>query len=302
MPEPRRLLYSSPFVPAEWLDAHGFAPVRLLPEVGLASDLLQGTCPFAADFARSALQDESAVGIVLTSTCDQMRRTAELLARRSRTPVFLMNVPATWQSLAARDLYTAELQRLAKFLVEQGGCQPSREMLIEQMRRHDAHRRALHARSSDALLPVLGTVRLAVVGGPLRRQDFWIYSLLQELGGQVVLDATEGAERTLPAPFDLQRLEADPLDELVRAYFDTIPDAFRRPDTHLYDYLRRQVVDRRVQGLVLVRPLWCDQWHAQCERLKQCAALPLVQIDLGDHGHELQRTRTRLETLVSILR
>ena len=98
------------------------------------------------------------------------------------------------------------------------------------------------------------------------------------------------ASATLPAPFDPQRLEADPVDELVRAYFDTIPDAFRRPDTHLYDYLRRQIADRRVQGMVLVRPLWCDHWHAQRERLKQCTGLPLVQIDLGDQDHELQRT------------
>jgi benzoyl-CoA reductase/2-hydroxyglutaryl-CoA dehydratase subunit BcrC/BadD/HgdB len=302
MPDPRRILYSSPFVPAEWLEAHGFEPVRLLPEAGLSSDILQGTCPFAADFVRSAMQDGAAAGIVFASTCDQMRRTAELLTRRRRTPIFLMNVPATWQGAAARDLYAAEQHRLARFLVEQGGCWPSPETLVKQMRRHDASRQALRAGPPDIASSASGIVRLALVGSPLRRQDSWIRDLLRELGGYVALDATETGERTLPAAFDPQRLEADPVEELVRAYFDTIPDAFRRPDTHLHDYLRRQIADRHVQGLVLVRPLWCDHWHAQRERLKQCTGLPLIQIDLGDQDYELQRTRTRLETLVSILR
>jgi benzoyl-CoA reductase/2-hydroxyglutaryl-CoA dehydratase subunit BcrC/BadD/HgdB len=126
--------------------------------------------------------------------------------------------------------------------------------------------------------------------------------LLAELGAQVVLDATETDERGLPAPFDAAQLAADPLAELVRAYFDTIPDAFRRPDSQLYEYLRRQVAERNVQGLVLVRHVWCDHWHAQRERLKQCMALPLVEIDLGDQDQQRQRMRTRLETLVSMVR
>lgn len=302
MSNARRILYSSPFVPAEWIAAHGLEPLRLVPQARPSDEILQGTCPFTADFARSAWRDDGAAGIVLTSTCDQMRRTAELLMRRGRTPTFLMNVPATWQDAAPRDLYAAELRRLGTFLVQQGGHWPSHAQLIEQMRHYDSQRAALRSTPPGTAAPGDNAARLALLGGPLRQQDNWIHDLLRDLGARVVLDATEEGERALPAPFDPQRMEADPLDELVRAYFDTIPDAFRRPDTLLYDYLRRQIADRGIQALVLVRPLWCDQWHAQRERLKQCLALPVVQIDLGDQDHGLQRTRTRLETLVSILR
>lgn len=297
----RSVVYSSPFVPAEWIAAHGLEPVRLVPEAAPAADTLQGTCPFAADFARSAMQAEAAAGIVLTSTCDQMRRMAERLARRSRTPVFLMNVPATW-GRAGSDLYTAELRRLGDFLVALGGTGPSRETLIEQMRTCDARRRRQAVARSSESLSASDAVRLGLVGGPLRRQDLWIFDLLDELGAQVVLDATETGERCQPAPFEETLLENDPLAELTRAYFATIPDVCRRPDTHLHDYLRLHIARRSVQGLVLVRYLWCDQWHAQGGRLKETMHLPLVQIDLGDQDHQLQRTRTRLETLVSILR
>ena len=54
--------------------------------------------------------------------------------------------------------------------------------------------------------------------------DYIIFDLIEQLGGRVVLDGTEGGERTMPARFDPERVREDPLGELVRAYFDTIPD------------------------------------------------------------------------------
>lgn len=318
------VLYSSPFVPPEWIAAHGLQPIRLLAEATPAADVWQGVCPFAGDFVRTAAQADDVAGILLTSTCDQMRRMAELLDRLRRVPVFLMTVPATWQGPAAGDLYAAELRRLGRFLVDCGGAWPTNDTLVAQLCRYDASRQALReavpqmtARAFCESLHDLARTgefppgprtcpgegfRVGLVGGPLRRQDFWLYDLLEGFGAAVVLDATETGERSLPAMFDPARLQADPLAELVRTYFETIPDAFRRPDTQLYEYLRRVIDERAVQGLVLVRCVWCDQWHAQCARLKACLGLPLVEIDLGDQDHQLQRTRTRLETFVSILR
>ncbi len=296
----RSVLYSSPFVAPEWIAACGLEPVRLLPTGGGAAEVLQGVCPFAADFACSASLEAGAAAIVFASTCDQMRRMAEVLGRRGRTPVFLMNVPATWRGPAPAELYLAELRRLGRFLAGLGGRLPTRDTLADRMRQYEAARRDGQAQGLQGA-QTDNRVRLALLGAPLRRQDYWIHDLLQALGARVVLDATETGHRCLPAAFDPERLEADPERELVRAYFETIPDAFRRPDTHLYDYLRRELAACRAEGLVLVRYLWCDQWHAQRERLKEFTELPLVEIDLAD-GDVLQRTRTRLETLVSILR
>ena len=61
--------------------------------------------------------------------------------------------------------------------------------------------------------------------------DYAFFDLVERAGGRVVLDATEGGERTLPRPFDPARLAADPFEELADAYFDAIPDAFRRPNS-----------------------------------------------------------------------
>ena len=56
-------------------------------------------------------------GLVLTTTCDQMRYVAAMLEQRGDRPVFLLNVPSTWQTPAARRLYLDELRRLGRFLV-----------------------------------------------------------------------------------------------------------------------------------------------------------------------------------------
>ena len=93
--------------------------------------------------------------------------------------------------------------------------------------------------------------------------DESLLDLIETVGGRVVLDATETGERTLPAPFRVERLEADPLDELVAAYFDAIPDVFRRPNDRLYAWLGQEVAARDVRGLLVRRYVWCDLWHAE---------------------------------------
>jgi benzoyl-CoA reductase/2-hydroxyglutaryl-CoA dehydratase subunit BcrC/BadD/HgdB len=236
--------------------------------------------------------------LVVASTCDQMRRTVEHVeADESR--VFLMNVPAMWQTAGAQALYIDELQRLGRFLCRMGGRPCEKARLADVMREHEERRRGERAMAGK--VDPGGRVPLALVGGALREQDGWLLECIEQAGGRVVLDATETGQRTLPAAFDVRRMEEDPVGELARAYFGTIPDVFRRPDTLLQDYLRQQVVVNGVRGILLVRYVWCDQWHAQFQRMKETTGLPVVEVDLGDQDHDLQRTRTRIESLVGIL-
>ena len=70
------VLYHCPFVPPEWIAAHGFIPSRPIPPAARAHGPA-GACPFAQAFAEwSAKQPAKAV--VYTTTCDQMRRMGEL--------------------------------------------------------------------------------------------------------------------------------------------------------------------------------------------------------------------------------
>jgi benzoyl-CoA reductase/2-hydroxyglutaryl-CoA dehydratase subunit BcrC/BadD/HgdB len=337
------VVYSSPFVPAEWIAAHGLRPLRLRPGAGAASlGPVMGMCPYARAFVGDVASGAAApAGTVLTTTCDQMRRAAEWLALGGGPPVFLMNVPATWQTPASARLYRDELQRLGRFLVRLGGAAPSREHLADTMEAYDARRTALRGalgalgarEASEAIArfdagedlesgkpcgtAALGcaglhrsctpegrraTVPLALVGGPLAREDARVFDAIERAGGRVVLDGTESGARTLPAPFDRRRLRDDPLLELVDAYFGAIPDIFRRPDTALYQWLGRELAASAARGIVVWRNVWCDLWAASVVRLREATGLAVLDLDVSGEEAGFNRTADRLQALMEMLK
>ena len=305
----KTILHTCPFVPAEWIAAHGLSPMRITPEASAVPrlGLTAGVCPFAGAFMGAACAI-AADGIIVTTVCDQMRRAAELIERDSRVPVFLMNVPATWQTPAAAGLYRRELERLAKYLVALGGRAPSHEELADTMLQYDRMRVDLRAAAGrlsprryceaiaefhrsgklpddgGAAAPGRAGTPLAIAGGPMRREDFGIFDLLEQVGGRIVLDATASGEMTMPGPFDRRCVRDDPVGELVDAWFGCIPHAMRRPNSQFYEYLRRELPARGALGVLYRYYTWCDTWHAEAKRLADWCPVPVLALAVGDPG------------------
>jgi benzoyl-CoA reductase/2-hydroxyglutaryl-CoA dehydratase subunit BcrC/BadD/HgdB len=358
--------YCHPLVPPEWIVAHGLQPRWLQPERSLAAaqGAVRGACPYAGAVVDATDRGLGVAGLVLTTVCDQMRYAAAVIDRQGRQPVFLFNVPATWETAAARQLYLDELRRLGRFLVQLGGKSPSAEELVGRMQAFAAARAALLAardclsprqlaaelarlRSADvgidgsitAAFPFLGgmpsrgvaagrhvddrtehahsaasasrslpltadplPIPLAIVGGPLVEKDFDLFDLVDGCGGRVVLDATEGGTRMLPAVFNPERMAEDPLAELARAYFEATPDVFRRPNDALFTWLERELAERGVRGLLFRRYVWCDLWHAELYRFRQWSPVPLLEIDVhhDDQGAG-PRIAGRVEAFLEML-
>jgi benzoyl-CoA reductase/2-hydroxyglutaryl-CoA dehydratase subunit BcrC/BadD/HgdB len=299
----KSIAYVSPFVPAEWIAAHGFRPNPLRLRIADGQSLhvvARGVCPYAGELTSTVVSGLEDAGIVLTTVCDQMRSAAALLENRGGCPVFLLNVPSTWQTVAVRQLYRDELQRLGRFLEQQGGKTPNTDELAQTMLAYDCERN-IHRRRLIAADKCDG-VPLAILGGPLLETDGMFFDTIKRAGGCVALDATEGGERTVPRPFDPARVASDPFAELADAYFD-IPDPFRRPNTLFYEWLGRELTARRVRGIILRRYLWCDLWHAELQRLKQSSALPVLEIDIGsDDVVAPNRMQGRIEAFLETLR
>jgi benzoyl-CoA reductase/2-hydroxyglutaryl-CoA dehydratase subunit BcrC/BadD/HgdB len=336
------IAYCSPFVPPEWIAAYGLRPkwLRLRKSANTAVGAHRGVCPVAGTLADTINMMESTAAVVLTTTCDQIRYVAALLEHEGKLPVFLMHVPRTWQHEASRTLYREELLRLGHFLVEYGGKAPTTETLQQVMLQYDQARMELHCKRNrlsvhefveavinlrgeltqmgtvpifaqrkwDCPLAKTGTVPngkipLALVGGPMLEGDDELLQLIERAGGRIALEATEAGERTLPAPFVPELLETDPIEELVRAYFDAIPDVFRRPNDRLYEWLGRQIVQRGVRGLIVRRYLWCDLWHAELARLRQECSVPVLDWDaIGEDHSTRASTISRLEAFLEMLR
>jgi hypothetical protein len=239
----------------------------------------------------------------------------------------VLNGPSRWQTGAAHRLYRDELERLGRFLAGLGAAAPSRTRLAEVMTEYDVARHRLRAAagrmaprawsaalaafdasgSLDAVpkdngAPAPRGVPVALLGGPMLQDDFAWFDWIERAGGRVALDATQTGERTMPRPFDRRRVPDDPLAELVDAYFGAIPDAFRRPNSELYRWLRRQIDTRDIRGLILRRYVWCDTWHVELARLREWAARPVLDIEVdGERAGSESRTAGRIEAFMESL-
>jgi benzoyl-CoA reductase/2-hydroxyglutaryl-CoA dehydratase subunit BcrC/BadD/HgdB len=350
------ITYTSPFIPVEWIAAHRLQPFWLQPRAGSNRSALavtRGICPFAGAVLDAAEVGIGAAALVLTTICDQMRYAAALAESGGHLPIFLMNVPSTWQTDESRQLYLEELRRLGRFLEKHSGRPPSGDELARVMLAYDRARFELQSTRAEfsakqfaramarlrgplhdfccvgsGAMPTLvvgmlekpekpqhahdkrghGTqtrssgIPLAVLGGPLLEADDEFYDVLETAGGRVVLDATEGGERTMPKRFDPRKVAADPLQELADVYFDSLPDAFRRPNHRLYEWLGVELAARQVRGLVFRRYVWCDLWHAELKRLKDWSPVPVLELDVGDDDLSARSRMTgRLEAFLEML-
>lgn len=327
----KKIVYTCPYVPAEWIAAHGLRPSRVIPDTPNSACSVaraEGVCPYVRSFINEVITDKQACGVVLTTVCDQMRRAFDILVRKCELPAFLMNVPSTWQSVGVQKLYMDELKRLSRFLIQLGGKSLSLGNLAQVMLEYDAARASilaakghLSARQYAEAIAALGrdgpgqvasnimgpkpsitSVPLAIVGGPLMRQDFNIFDIVEQSGGYIVLDATETGERGMCIPFDRRRLRDDPLMELTNAYFGGIRDASRRPNNELYKWLKHELVAKAARGIIFRRYVWCDTWHAELWRLKDWTDLPVLDIDIGGDNETYQcRTPNRIRAFLEML-
>jgi len=315
---------ASPWVPPEWIAAHGLRPARVQVSIrGGRAHAVRGLCPYATSLHNGLRCD----ALVLPTSCDPMRYTAAVLNERTGPSVFLFNLPSTWQTATARRIYADELERLGRFLVELGGRPPADDQLADTMRHFQHQRAALAAHGSTlsarvfaqaltdiyagaAVTPQAAAAKsepagvpLGLLGGPLVEEDYDLFDLVHQAGGRIAFDGTEWSPRTWPATFDARLLEENPQAALAAAYFDAIPDVFRRPDTTLFEWLRRQLASHAVRGLLVRRCLWCDLWHAEVQRLRESCAVSVMEIDVNESdAGEKTRILGRLEAFVEMLR
>jgi benzoyl-CoA reductase/2-hydroxyglutaryl-CoA dehydratase subunit BcrC/BadD/HgdB len=280
----------------------------------------EGVCAFAQELAMLA-EAYPKTALVFTTACDQMRRTADTVACNAGSRIFLFNLPATWQSAAARRLYHAELARLGKHLEVLGGHAPTAEELATVIHDHEGRRAELRSLvqqsparqgaealanwfygDSSLVAPADATtqgVRLALVGGPLLPSHWPLFNAIAAAGGCVVLNATEPGERCLLPPLPKLTTGREPLIALADHYFDHAVDVFHRPNSRLYDWLRPRLAERQARGIVLWHYVGCDLWRAEAQPLREAFGLPVLLLEAD--GAALPRNTGRIEAFLESL-
>ena len=56
-----------------------------------------------------------------------------------------------------------------------------------------------------------------------------------------------------------------------------------------------------MKGVILVRCVWCDLWHAEIHRLREWLAVPLLDMDL-DGEDPVNRCTTRIQAFLEAFR
>jgi benzoyl-CoA reductase/2-hydroxyglutaryl-CoA dehydratase subunit BcrC/BadD/HgdB len=319
------VLYSSPFVPPEWIQAHGLRSCRGCAQEdrrGCKPGAPMGVCAYAESFLDEALAWDGPV--IFSTLCDQMRRAADhCFFEAGPDKAFLFNVPSTWQTEAARQLYRQELERLGKFLVRHGGRKPETAELREVMRRFAQEREKLlrtgpmlsarefaeavaeFHRGASAGLRKTRTqnsgVPVGLVGGPLLFSHFELLDRVEGFGGRIVFNGTLVGERgLLPSSFG-DAWEEDPFGALAGQYFASVPDVARRPNGPFYDWTRSRLKETGAEGIIVWHYAWCDLWRAEANRLRDELNLPVLDLDAGDASEFTAQTRNRVEAFIETL-
>ena len=296
-----RVFLTSPWIPAEWVRAHGHEPRGIWFEENFQHDaptLSAGVCAFAEQAVRFA-ESQPDVAVIFTTTCDQLRRGFDVATFHGRSRAFLFNIPVT-RSPAAKQIYRDELERLGRFLLELGGTAPTPEILRREMLQADRIRR--HLPASEPLPVASGDqVPLAIVGGPLCLWHRKLLETIEVAGGRVVLNATENGERSLGVRFDLEA-DGDPFDLLVAGYFENIADVFQRPNARLYSWLKPRLLSCQARGIVLWHFTGCDLWRAEAPTLREAFGLPVLLLEAPANSGAPARSVNRIQAFVETLK
>jgi len=140
-------------------------------------------------------------------------------------------------------------------------------------------------------------IPLAVTGSPLLESDLEIFDDISALGGQVVLDATESGEWSLPGGFDFSK---DPVVAITEAYFDSLPEIFRRPNKKFYEQLKKTVSARGIQGIIVRYYPCCDLWQAEVARIKTETGLPVLELEVAMPANPA-RIQGRIQAFLEML-
>jgi benzoyl-CoA reductase/2-hydroxyglutaryl-CoA dehydratase subunit BcrC/BadD/HgdB len=317
---------TTPWIPPEWIRAHGLQPRGLWAAEDFqrgARPLAAGVCAFAEAAVRFA-QARTDCAVVFSTACDQLRRGFDAAVFGGLRRAFLFNLPATWQTAAAAQLFRSELERLGRFLLAIGGCAPTPEVLRQEMAQYSESRKRLlqsaSAASSRGFAEAVARFHwdgacsppppaapssltpLALAGGPLLAQDWKWLEELEAAGGRAALNATETGERSLSPAFEFQPGADSPFDALVRGYCDNLIAVFQRPNARLYSWLKPRLESRRVRGIVLWHFTACDLWRAEAETLRETFGLPVLLLEAGVEPGAAPRDLNRLQAFVETLR
>jgi benzoyl-CoA reductase/2-hydroxyglutaryl-CoA dehydratase subunit BcrC/BadD/HgdB len=141
--KPKLIGYACGYTPLPLIEAAGFAPYRILPDIDCADQagrvLHDNLCPHVKRILDRALSDEvpELEGVVFMNSCDAMRRLYDAwLSVRPGQKAVLLDLPQTADDLSL-SFFATELARLAETMTEWSGTVPDEAAIVASIRQYN---------------------------------------------------------------------------------------------------------------------------------------------------------------------
>jgi benzoyl-CoA reductase/2-hydroxyglutaryl-CoA dehydratase subunit BcrC/BadD/HgdB len=341
--------YLCSYVPEELIVAAGARPVRLLfggdnqwADLGTTC-LGESICPFARSIigyqvSRANPYFNSLDGIIITHTCDAMRRVADVWKAYFSIPVHEFGLPRVMD----RDGFTffhCEVNQLKAVLESWTGQEITAEKLREtiafynQMRRgmmvfYDIQRYGKVIRGSRmakvleaywlldkiTLLPLLPNLRetlqepadnenfsrLLLTGSIIAFGDELLLELIEECGSTVVIDYTCRGFRSFQG---LVQEKEDQIEALAERYYWQSPCARARESTKRIAQIQELTEHFAIQGIISHSLKFCDSYGIEAHLLQKWfkGKIPVLLIDRDYSISDIERLRTRLQAFNEVI-
>lgn len=316
------------YVPRELLESFGlgasWAPIQ--GTVAEESKGEQRSSPTVCSWCKSILSYDDFGLVVGASTCDQMRRSLDLIAQDGKQTL-IIDMPAT-RTDDARNFFHTEMVWLKDSLEKQLGKQYDPESLrvVIKARNHIRERLRqlrkglkgsqfsslvqLESRLSpiDMMTLLDGLVvdnvikssakRLLICGSPLTPGDIKFLEMVEGAGAEIVADATCTGDRRID--FEIKE-DGNPLTNLSQAYFDRPPCIRARPNDEFFDYAKHLAKERKVDAVIWRTVRFCDLWSSEFQRAQSILNMPMLNLDMTYSDTSSSRVAVRVEAFLENL-
>ncbi len=316
------------YVPRELLESFGLG-ASWVPVEGTVAEESRGEQKSSAtvcSWCKSILSFDDIGLVVGATTCDQMRRSLDLMAHGGKKTL-VIDMPAT-RTNESREFFYSEILWLKDRLSETTGKKyddsnlltviKSRNHIRERLRDVRANLKGSQfsalVQLESRLSPIdmitlldglkidnvikMNAKRLMICGSPLTPGDIKFLEMIEKTGAEIVADATCTGDRRID--FEIPE-DGDPLRNLSDAYFDKPPCIRCRPNDDFFSYAKNMADKRNVDGIIWRTVRFCDLWSSEFQRAQKIFDMPMINLDMTYADTQSSRIAVRVEAFLENL-
>lgn len=270
--------------------------------------------------------------IIAVNSCDQIRRTAEVVSNSLNKDVLQIQFPITYTS-SSRKYFISELKILVNALENRSGqkfnFQRALDYHNEQLKASKKMRNLYFSKNISPknlhLLSILYSISepkefcifldqiqnkfeifkskktVLVIGSPNLLEDDGLVNILEQHKIHAVQLNSTGLKQFLAPTHEISIKDETSPNNFGEYLIEAFPHIGMRPNIKLYNQIKEVSEIIKADGIIMKSLSFCDLWYTEKVRLKKSFDIPLLTIDTGYGEGSADRIETRIETFLETI-